>query len=44
MERHDDIVKAIQRDENLNHWPRAWKVALVLRNNATWDDLYEGLI
>jgi putative endonuclease len=42
-ERHDDIVKAIQREKNLKHWPRAWKVALILRDNPTWDDLYEGL-
>jgi putative endonuclease len=25
-ERHDDIRAAIQREHNLKHWPRAWKV------------------
>jgi putative endonuclease len=44
LERHDDIAKAIQREKNLKHWPRAWKVALILRDNPTWNDLYEALI
>ena len=29
-ERHDDIRTAIQREKNLKHWPRAWKVRLIL--------------
>jgi putative endonuclease len=28
-ERHDDIRAAIQREHNIKHWPRAWKVALI---------------
>ncbi len=27
-EHHDTIVGAIQRERNLKHWPRAWKVRL----------------
>ncbi|WP_096700488.1 GIY-YIG nuclease family protein [Magnetospirillum sp. 15-1] len=42
-ERHEDIRTAIQREKNLKHWPRAWKVRLILAGNPNWDDLYERL-
>jgi putative endonuclease len=32
-ERHDDITQALQREKNIKHWPRAWKVRLIGRNN-----------
>jgi putative endonuclease len=28
-ERYEDIRDALQREKNLKHWPRAWKLALV---------------
>ena len=34
---------AIQRERNLKHWPRAWKVRLILGANPAWDDLYDRL-
>ena len=40
FEHHDDIRAAIQREKNLKHWPRAWKVRLVHAENPNWDDLY----
>ena len=43
MEFHDDILSAIQREKNIKHWPRAWKVRLILADNPTWDDLYDRL-
>ena len=43
VERHDDIRTAIQREKTMKHWPRAWKVRLVLAANPTWDDLYDRL-
>ena len=43
-ERFDDIRSAIQREKNIKHWPRAWKVRLVHAMNPTWDDLYDTLI
>lgn len=43
-ERHDDILSAKQRERNIKHWPRAWKVRLILRDNPYWDDLYERLL
>ena len=34
---------AIQREKNIKHWPRAWKTALIERDNPDWTDLYETL-
>jgi putative endonuclease len=42
-ERHDDICSAIQREKTMKHWPRAWKVRLILTDNPDWDDLYDRL-
>ena len=42
-EHHDDIASAIQRERTLKHWPRAWKVRLIHKQNPHWDDLYETL-
>ena len=42
-EYYDDIGDAIQRERNLKHWSRAWKVALILKFNPGWRDLYEDL-
>ena len=43
MEFHDTIGAAIQRESNIKHWPRAWKVRLILDANPTWNDLYDAL-
>ena len=43
-ERHEDIRNAIQREKNLKHWPRAWKVDLIEAANPDWTDLYDQLI
>ena len=42
-EYYDDISDAIQRESNLKHWSRAWKVSLILKFNPDWRDLYEDL-
>jgi putative endonuclease len=42
-EHHEDIRTAVQRERNLKHWPRAWKVRSVLGANPAWDDLFERL-
>ena len=44
FERLDDIRAAIQREHNIKHWPRAWKVRKIIAENPNWDDLYESLI
>ncbi len=42
-EPHADIRLALQREKNLKHWSRAWKVHLILDANPNWDDLFDGL-
>jgi putative endonuclease len=42
-ERHEEIGIAIQRERNMKHWPRTWKVRLILAQNPAWDDLYDHL-
>ena len=43
-ERHDDIVSAIQREKNIKHWPRAWKLNIITEQNPQWEDLYDRLM
>ena len=44
FEAHDSIVAAIQREKNIKHWPREWKIDLIVRDNPEWDDLYETVV
>lgn len=39
-----DITDAIQREKTIKHWPRAWRVNLILERNPDWDDLYDSLV
>jgi putative endonuclease len=43
FEFHDEITAAIQRESNMKHWPRAWKVRLILAMNPDWRDSYLDL-
>jgi putative endonuclease len=43
VEHHDDIRNAIQREKNLKHWSRAWKVALIAANNPDWNAIYDQI-
>jgi putative endonuclease len=43
-ERFDDIRDARQREQNIKHYPRAWKVRLILLNNPDWRDLFDQLM
>ena len=43
-EHFDDIRDALQREETIKHWPRAWKVRLLHAMNPDWNDLYDTLI
>ncbi|MGD1001081.1 MAG: GIY-YIG nuclease family protein [Candidatus Brocadiia bacterium] len=38
-EPHEDMNSAIQREKQLKKWNRAWKIALIERQNPTWRDL-----
>ena len=39
LERYEEILPAIQREKNIEHWPRAWKLNLIVGSNPTWDEL-----
>jgi len=43
FEVHADIRIAIQREKNLKHWVRAWKLKLIEDNNPTWRDLHDDI-
>ena len=43
-EHHEDIRIALQREKNIKHWSRAWKIELIQSVNPTWADLYDTLI
>jgi putative endonuclease len=43
-EQFDSISDALQRESNIKHWPRAWKVRLIHGVNPEWEDLYDTLI
>ncbi len=42
-EPHDDIRNAIQREKNIKHWSRSWKIALIAKGSPNWDDLYDQI-
>ncbi|MCA3573666.1 MAG: GIY-YIG nuclease family protein [Aestuariivirga sp.] len=43
-EQYPLIVDAIQREKTLKRWTRAWKIALIERDNPGWADLYDQLL
>ncbi len=43
VEQYDDMRAARQREQNIKHWPRAWKVRLIHAQNPDWEDLYDRL-
>ena len=43
VEPFDRAEEAIQREKQLKHWNRAWKVALIEQGNPDWEDLYGRL-
>ena len=43
FERYDDPTSAIQREKNIKHWSRAWKLKLVSSANPQWRDLYADI-
>jgi len=40
-EPHDEMTVAIQREKNIKHWIRRWKIELVEAMNPEWRDLYQ---
>ena len=44
LEHYEEIQAAIQREHNIKHWSRKWKVRLILVNNPDWIDLYDSIV
>jgi putative endonuclease len=44
FEEQETVLGAIQREKNMKHWSRAWKVQLILQGNPGWADLYGTII
>ena len=42
-ERHDTPRAAIQREKNIKHWPRQWKINLIEGMNPAWRDLTKDI-
>ncbi|MET4273783.1 MULTISPECIES: GIY-YIG nuclease family protein [unclassified Bradyrhizobium] len=43
FEQFDDPENAIKREKRLKKWKRAWKIALIEKDNPDWNDLYAGI-
>ncbi|MCP3462724.1 MULTISPECIES: GIY-YIG nuclease family protein [unclassified Bradyrhizobium] len=43
FEQFDDPENAIKREKRLKKWKRAWKIALIEKDNPNWNDLYPGI-
>lgn len=43
-EEHGLLAEANQREHNIKHWPRKWKIALIKGMNPMWDDLYPEIV
>jgi putative endonuclease len=44
VEAHDDVVQAIAREKRIKRWRRAWKIALIEKENPEWRDLFDDLM
>jgi putative endonuclease len=44
VEFFSDMITAITREKQLKKWNRAWKVALIEKENPTWRDLWDDLV
>ena len=43
FESHEIALAAIQREKNIKHWPREWKIDLIVSMNSDWRDLYDEI-
>jgi putative endonuclease len=44
FEPHDTIEAALQREKNIKHWTREWKIDLIVKDNPDWRDLYDEIV
>lgn len=40
----EDVSSAITREKQLKKWNRAWKIALIEKQNPEWRDLYVDIV
>ena len=43
LEVHPTMSEAILREKQIKKWRRAWKIALIQRDNPKWRDLYDEI-
>jgi putative endonuclease len=43
-EEHATAMAAIQREKNIKHWSRKWKIDLIRSINPDWRDLWEDIV
>jgi putative endonuclease len=43
FEPHETAIAAIQREKDIKHWPREWKIDLIVSKNPDWRDLYDEI-
>jgi len=44
FEAHEAITTALQREKNIKHWSREWKIDLIVAGNPEWRDVYEDMV
>ncbi len=44
FEQHTGMTAAILREKQMKKWNRAWKIALIEKDNPTWRDLWPEII
>ena len=44
FEPFEDVSAAQQRERTLKHWNRAWKIALIEKENPEWKDLFPEIV
>jgi len=43
-EQQPTALAAIQREKNIKHWSRAWRIDLIRSLNPNWRDLWEDIV
>ncbi|MCY7319443.1 MAG: GIY-YIG nuclease family protein, partial [Ramlibacter sp.] len=44
FEATESVAAAIQKEKQIKNWKRAWKIALIEKENPNWHDLYGSLL
>ena len=44
FESYEEIATALQREKNIKHWSREWKIDLIIASNPDWQDLYDEIV